>query len=280
VLVRGLRLRVRERGSGPPCVLLHGWLDQLGSFDALAPLLPGRTVAYDHRGHGDSAWVGPGGFYHFIDYVGDLEGLVREIAPQGPVRIVGHSLGAAVALLYTACQPQRVEHLTMLDGVPFPIGSDSVPDRMKQWLEDLGMDRTRRRVPSEAEARERLLRNNPRLSPEAVRTLATPIGPDPAQGGAMAWKWDPLLRAHSPLPVTEDVTQGLIRGLATPVLLLRAENGILPPEEELRARFAGLERLSVETVPGTRHHLHLEQPERVAERIRRAWEEAERARPG
>jgi pimeloyl-ACP methyl ester carboxylesterase len=67
VVVRGLRLRVRERGEGAPCVLLHGWLDHLGSFDALAPQLPGRTIAYDARGHGDSAWAGPGGLYHIVD---------------------------------------------------------------------------------------------------------------------------------------------------------------------------------------------------------------------
>jgi pimeloyl-ACP methyl ester carboxylesterase len=151
---------------------------------------------------------------------------------------------------------------------------------MRSWLDDLGMDRTRRRVPSEAEARERLLRNNPALSPEAVQTLAAPLGPDPAQGGALAWKWDPLLRAHSPLPVTEEVTQAVVRGLRTPVLLLRAEHGILPPEEQLRERFAGLERLSVETVPGTKHHLHVEQPERVADRIRAAWLAAERPGTG
>jgi pimeloyl-ACP methyl ester carboxylesterase len=279
VVVRGLRLRVRERGEGAPCVLLHGWLDHLGSFDALAPLLPGRTIAYDARGHGDSSWVGPGGFYHFVDYVGDLEGLLAEVAPDGPVRIVGHSMGAAAALLYTACREERVAHLTMLDGAPLRIDAASVPDRMKKYLDDVAMDRTRRRVASQADARERLLRNNPGLSPQAVETLAT-VAADPAQGGALAWKWDPLLRAHSPLPVTEEVTQALVRGVRTPVLLLRAESGILPREEAVRARFAGLENLEVATIPGTRHHLHLEAPGAVAERILRAWGEAPRPDAG
>ena len=84
--VRGLSLRLRERAAGNLCMLVHGWLDHRGSFDSLAPLLPGRTVAYDQRGHGDSSWAGAGGFYHFVDYVADLDGLVGAIAPEGPIR--------------------------------------------------------------------------------------------------------------------------------------------------------------------------------------------------
>jgi len=85
VAVRGLSLRVRERGpqDASAAVLLHGWLDHRGSFDLLAPLLPGRTLAYDHRGHGDSSWAGAGAFYHFVDYLGDLEGLFRRSTCQG-----------------------------------------------------------------------------------------------------------------------------------------------------------------------------------------------------
>src|SRR2546430_10655465 len=71
--VRGLKLHAIDRGQGRPTLLLHGWLDHAHSFDLLAPLLPGRTVALDFRGHGDSQWVGAGGFYHFIEYVADLD---------------------------------------------------------------------------------------------------------------------------------------------------------------------------------------------------------------
>jgi pimeloyl-ACP methyl ester carboxylesterase len=273
VEVRGLSLRTRERGSGHLCVLVHGWLDHRGSFDPLAPLLPGRTVAYDQRGHGDSSWAGAGAFYHFVDYVGDLDGLVNALDAEGPVRLVGHSLGGAVALFYAALRPDRVSHLTLLDGAPLAVHPREVPDRFAGWLDDLGMDRRRRTVSSAGEARTRLLRNNPRLSPEAVAALAEPIGPDPEQGSALAWKWDPLLRARSPLPLTEDVTQELVGRVRAPVLLLRAEKGILPDEGALRDRFARIAKLRIETVEGTGHHLHLERPDAIAARIRNAWGE-------
>src|SRR5438105_7853492 len=254
-------------------MLIHGWLDHRGSFDRLAPLLPGRTVAYDQRGHGDSSWAGAGAFYHFVDYVADLDGLVRALEVSEPIRLVGHSMGGAVALFYAAVRPERVAHLTVLDGAPLAIHAREVPDRFAGWLDDLGMERRRRTISSAGEARMRLLRNNPELSPEAVAVLAEPIGPDPEQDMALAWKWDPLLRARSPLPVTEDVTQELLGRVRAPVLLLRAETGILPDERALRDRFSRIAKLHVETVEGAGHHLHLERPETVAARIRNAWGE-------
>ena len=276
VPVRGLSLRVRERGAvgEPTCVLLHGWLDHRGSFDLLAPLLPGRTVAYDHRGHGDSSWAGAGAFYHFVDYLGDLDGLVAELRPRAPLRLVGHSMGGAVALLYAAARPDLVAHVTLLDAMPLWIGAAEVPDSHTGWLEDLSKPRLRRRVASVDDARDLMLRRSPDLSPAAARLLAEgAVAPDPEQGGALAWKWDPMLRARSPLPYTEEVLREIVARVRTSVLLLRAERGHLPEEAEVRSRFSALPALTVETVTGASHHLHIEQAEPIAERIRRAWDE-------
>ena len=277
VSVRGLTLRVRERGprDGPVSVLLHGWLDHRGSFDLLAPLLPGRTIAVDQRGHGDSSWAGAGAFYHFVEYLGDLDGLLRGLQPSGPVRLVGHSMGGAISLLYAAARPELVAHVTLLDAAPLLIAPAEVPDRLSGWLEDLAKPRERRAVASVEDARDRMLRANPDLAPAAAGLLAGgAVGPDPARGGALAWKWDPLLRARSPLPYTQEVLQQTLARIRAPVLLLRAERGHLPGEQELRSWLSAVPRLTLETVPGASHHLHIEQPERVAGRIRLAWDGA------
>jgi pimeloyl-ACP methyl ester carboxylesterase len=287
--VRGLSLRVRERGpeDGPAVVLLHGWLDHRGSFDALAPLLGGgvHTIALDHRGHGDSSWVGAGGFYHFIEYVADLDGALDALGlglpgadlggPHGPVRIVGHSLGAAVTLVFAAIRPARVSHAVLLDGAPLMTRSTEAPLRIAGYLDDLKKPRTRKTVPDIANAVERMRRAQP-LLPSAVAQHLTEggVGPDPAQGGALAWKWDPLVRAHSPLPFSEGVLQALLPQVTAKVLLLRAQNGILPDEIELRSRLGRLASLELANVAGTSHHLHLEEPEVVASLIRRDWERA------
>jgi len=270
--VRGLKLHCLERGEGEMAVLLHGWLDHAGSFDLLAPLLPGRTVALDFRGHGDSQWVGPGGFYHFVEYIADLDGSLELLSPQEPVRIVGHSMGAAAALIYAATRPARVSHLTMIDAVPLNISTQEIPARLGSYLEDLRhIPRKRRRVDSVDDAAQRLMRNNASLSEKAARILAAGgTSRDPEQENALAWKWDPLLRAHSPLPISEPVVQLICAEAKVPVLAIRGERGMMPPEPELRARFPHL-KISVHTVPGTGHHAHLEAPSEVARLVAEAW---------
>jgi pimeloyl-ACP methyl ester carboxylesterase len=253
-------------------VLLHGWLDHAGSFDLLAPLLPGRTVALDFRGHGDSQWVGPGGFYHFVEYIADLDGALELLSPQEPVRIVGHSMGAAAALIYAATRSARVSHLTMIDAVPLSISTQEIPARLGSYLEDLRhIPRKRRRVDSAEDAAQRLMRNNTSLSEKAARILAAGgTSRDPEQENALAWKWDPLLRAHSPLPISEPVVQLICAEAKVPILAIRGESGMMPQEPELRARFPHL-KMSVHTIPGTGHHAHLDAPSEVAKLIAGAW---------
>jgi pimeloyl-ACP methyl ester carboxylesterase len=269
--VRGLKLHALERGQGAPVLLLHGWLDHAHSFDLLAPLLSGRTVALDFRGHGDSQWVGPGGFYHFLEYVADIDEVAEQLSPDRPIRIVGHSMGAAAGLMYAAARPARVAHLTVIDAVPLSISAQEIPARLTSYLSDLRKTpRNRRRVDSIEDAAARLRRNNASLSAQAALLLAEHgISPDPEQEGMLAWKWDPLLRAHSPLPVTEEAVQLICAQATSPILALRGENGMLAPEAELRARFPHL-RMEVHTVPGTGHHVHLDAPEKVAELIQSA----------
>ena len=265
--VRGLQLNALERGSGETTLLLHGWLDHAHSFDLLAPLLPGRTVALDFRGHGDSQWAPESGYYHLVEYIADVDAVVEQ---TGATRIVGHSMGAAVALLYAAARPAALRHLTMLDSAPLTIAATEVPGRVSAWLDDLRKPRERRRVRSVEDAAARLLRFNPTLAPASAALLAQHgVSPDGSEGPA--WKWDPWLRAHSPLPFTEDALQALLPEVKAPVLLLRAGNGMTDDEAALRSRLAKLATLRVETVPGAGHHLHLDQPEEVARRILAGW---------
>ena len=263
-----------SRGDGPLTILLHGWLDHARTFDGLAQLLPGRTVALDHRGHGDSSWAPASTFYHLVEYLADLDGALEELGAgpaTGPIRLVGHSMGAVIGLLYASARPERVSHLTMIDGAPFIVTAPEVQGRIAAWLDDLKMPRQRRTVESLASAAERLLRANPQLSAGAAAKLVLGnVSADPEQGGKLAWKWDPLLRGHSPLPFTESVLRAIFARAVCPVLLLRADRGILPDEAEVRRRLDTVSSLSVTPVAGS-HHVHLEEPAEVARLITAAW---------
>ena len=264
--VRGLLLHAIERGEGETTLLLHGWLDHAHSFDLLAPLLPGRTVALDFRGHGDSQWVPEAGFYHLVEYLGDVDAVLEQ---TGATRIVGHSMGGAVALLYAAARPGLLRHVTLLDSAPLTIQSREIPARVSAWLDDLRRPRSRRRVASLEDAAARMMRFNAGLSPAAAALLASHgISPD---GDGLAWKWDPWLRAHSPLPFTEGALQALLAEVKTKVLLLRAGEGMTADASDLQQRLSKISSLRIETVAGAGHHLHLDQPAEVARRILASW---------
>jgi pimeloyl-ACP methyl ester carboxylesterase len=109
---RGARLHVRRvvEPSAPPILLLHG----LGVGGAvwqpfarrLAPHL--AAVAPDLRGHGQSD-VPPEG-YGLADYAADLAELTPAATP-----VVGHSLGALVAVALADGWPDRVSWLVLVD---------------------------------------------------------------------------------------------------------------------------------------------------------------------
>jgi len=287
--LRGLRIRARLSGpeGATPCLLLHGWLDTGASFDRLAPLLHSkdlRTVALDLRGHGDSAWVGAGGFYHFVEYLADIDAALDSLQlalPTGlnstvptPIRIVGHSMGASLALLYAATRPARVSHVALLDGMPFVVQPAEVPARLVEYLDELkSIPRKRRTVPSLEHAVERLRKASPALRLDAALELASAgISEDPTQDHKLAWKWDPWLRVHSPLPFTDDILDALYPLVRAHVLIVRAGATWLPEETDLRIKLKTLfAPLDIHTLTDTSHHLHIEEPARVAELIHAAW---------
>jgi len=67
-----LKLAAKQWGNpaGMPVLAIHGWLDNAGTFDHIAPLLPDlNLVAIDLPGHGLSEHRPMGTNYHFIDYI-------------------------------------------------------------------------------------------------------------------------------------------------------------------------------------------------------------------
>src|SRR5216684_8973937 len=112
----GTRLFVRRvvDPPAPPVLLLHG-LGVGGSIwqSFSRRLLPHlAAVAPDMRGHGQSD--APASGYTPNDYANDLLELIEaELAP--PVPVVGHSLGALVAMAMAELRPDLVSWLVLLD---------------------------------------------------------------------------------------------------------------------------------------------------------------------
>jgi len=105
--LRGLR-----EGTGDPVVFLHGFGSDLSSWRGFVGgvAAPNPLTALDLPGHGASAGVAAAGFDALVDAV--AAGL--EAAGQTRVHLVGHSLGAAVAVALAGGGTLDVRSLTLL----------------------------------------------------------------------------------------------------------------------------------------------------------------------
>jgi pimeloyl-ACP methyl ester carboxylesterase len=110
-----LRTWYDERGKGDPLVLLHGGVVDARFFEPnIGPLAARfRVFALDLRGHGHTSDVeGPFSYERLAqDTIEFLEAVV-----DGPAHIVGHSVGAGVALHVAIRRPDLVRRLVLISG--------------------------------------------------------------------------------------------------------------------------------------------------------------------
>lgn len=112
----GLTFDVIDEGpvDGPVAVLLHGFPQRAASWNEVAIRLHGRgirTVAPDQRGYSPRARPRRRTAYRMENLVSDVAALIRTL-DVGPVHLVGHDWGAAVAWPTAAAHPELVRSLT------------------------------------------------------------------------------------------------------------------------------------------------------------------------
>ena len=237
-------------GAGPPLVLLHGLGSRGASWLPVADVLAARFHLYapDLRGHGDSDKPARG--YLVPDYAADLARLLDALGLERPL-MVGHSLGALVALAWAAAHPERVAALALEDP---PLRTEpGVLAAFDGWQALNALS------PEAAAAW--FAREHPEWSAEECRRRAESItATDPAVFAE--------LRADAAANLASGRVERLaewgLEAIAAPTLLLAGEPhlGSMTRAEDA-ARFAAI-------VPGTRlaaiggagHRLHAEQPER------------------
>jgi len=199
----GLELSVLEWAHEKPratCLVLHGFMDASASFDLVAPELAAsglRVLAPDLRGFGESDRVSGGGYYHFPDYVADVDALVREHV-QGDLVVVGHSMGGTVATMFTGARPERVAKLAVLEGFGPPDNEhDMAPLRTRKWLEELEKQ-PKNAAMSEEDAMKRLVTAHPRVPREILETRLPLLASK--DGDRWTWRFDPMHRTTAPVP--------------------------------------------------------------------------------
>ncbi len=239
--------------DGLPVIALHGWLDNANSFARLAPRLRGvRIVALDLAGHGYSAHRPLGAGYAPADYAHDVLRVAEQLGWQR-FALLGHSLGAIIAVLLAGALPDRVSHLALIDGVLPPVGEpQDAAERMGMALAaQLRLDGKRKSVyASLEEGIQARMKGRVAVSRDAAELLAQ-RGLMPVPGG-FSWRSDSRLTLPSPTRLSQAQGMAFVRRIACPARLVVAKDGMLARHTSL------LEQLPFEqeTLSGG-HHLHL-----------------------
>lgn len=259
-----LRLHYLDWGNegAPPVVLVHGGRDHAHTWDWVAQDLARdhHVIAPDLRGHGDSAWA-VGGMYAMADFVLDVAQLM-EAVQLAPVTIIGHSLGGAVSLLYTALYPERVEKVVAIEGLgPSPemlarMAEVQPWQRITGWIGEMRKlaGRQPRRYPSLDAAAERMRAENGFLSEEQARHL-TVNGALRNEDGTWSWKFDNYVRAMSPYRWDAGEVRSLWARIECPALLLRGTKS-WASDPRLDGRLAAFRDARFFNVEGAGHWVH------------------------
>ncbi len=256
-------------GSRPPLLLVHGGEDHCRSWDFVARELVGDYTVYapDLRGHGDSDWA-VGGTYSLPEFVLDIAALAEAIT-DGPLTIIGHSLGGAIALQYAGVFPERVSRVVSIEGWgPPQIDMPPAHQRMRNWIAQMREleRRVPRRYPTLEAAAKRMKEANPHLTEEMAWHL-TVHGVRQNADGTYSWKFDNYVRQRSPYGFNLADAQDIWAQIQAPVLLVKgSESWAADPRQG--GRVTVIPDYRVVVIEGAGHWVHHDQLRRFLEVVR------------
>ncbi len=214
-----------DQGSGQPVVFIHGGAVDGRFFKDNVPALTDRlrVITVDLWGHGRSPdREGPFTLASFSD---DVAEVIREVA-GGRAHVVGHSIGACVAMDLAMRHPDVVDRLVIASG-GFDSSEEQIPDI------DLAVEQT-------------------------VAFLGSTYGevsPDGEEHFAVVVRKDFELSAREPRWTEADL--GTIRART---LVLSADDDLTPLTHTVRMYLA-IPDSELSIVPGTSHFFLQEKPE-------------------
>lgn len=253
-----------------PILLLHGWMDCGAAWQLLVDHLPDEwpLLAIDWPGYGHSARHAT--HYWYPEHLAELDWLLEEIAPQKPLRLIGHSMGGSVASMYAGVRPERVAWVVNMEGLGMPaLPHAELPALIAGWLDALRTPPVARRYPDLEELAAALHRANPNLPMAHARFLARAW--TRAVNGGFEMLADPRQQMRTPIRYARADVEACWAQARAPQLLLYGEESahvrrVLDAAAPTWLRHI-MPSLVIESIAAAGHMLPYEQPERVARAI-------------
>jgi pimeloyl-ACP methyl ester carboxylesterase len=257
--------------DGVPLLLLHGFGNEAHIWDDFAPAVAPhyRTLAMDHRGHGDSDWD-PEGRYDHDSMVRDVEFVTAALGIERLV-LVGHSLGGRIATLFADRNAARMAGLVLVD-----IGPDLDPRGVTRIQLDVASDRQPTFASVEEYARALTLAY-PAGRPDALLRMAR-HGIRRREDGRYQLKMDPRLRGvestESPEAAAErgramsELLWKALARISCPTLVVRgAASDVLAPDTADRMVDETLAQGRLAVVPQAAHSVMTDNPDGFREAV-------------
>ncbi|XP_055596064.1 probable serine hydrolase [Uranotaenia lowii] len=261
-----------------PILCLHGWMDNCGTFDRLIPLLPKEVsfLAIDFPGHGYSSRIPDGMAYHQMDSVLILLHIMNEYR-WDKMAMIGHSMGAIIAFMFTSMFPDKVEFLIGIDALK---PQSYYPKRFLSWAPVMANKlleadkRNRERSEPPAYTYEDMLDRLFEGTMESVTRETGPyllqrnIKPSKKFPGKYYFDRDNRIKYNNIPGWSDKVNYALAKQIKVPQLVIKAIDSPYPGSKEGFDEMVAILKkqnsmFRVKYLKGS-HHIHLTDPELVA----------------
>ncbi len=243
--------------TGPRVLFLHGLFGQGRNFTQAAKALEPdlRSVLVDLPNHGRSDWTSTTDYVVVADAVAAW--LREAYGDEGPLHVVGHSMGGKVAMVLALRHPDLVDRLVVVDISPTESVGSGEFEHLLDSLAGLDLEDLARR----SDADEQL---QPRIDDERVRGFL--LQNLRSHEGGFRWQANlDLLRSEL---ATIAGFPDLDATFDHPVLWMAGDRSpYVRPEHEARMREL-FPRTRALTVKGAGHWVHSEQPETFVSAVR------------
>jgi len=270
--IRGLKICLCTWGpeEGPLVLCLHGILEQGAAWSEVAINLAQkgyRVIAPDLRGHGRSDRVGKGGSYNLIDFLGDIDAIVENLAGKAFI-LVGHSLGSVLGAIFATIRPQSIKNIVLVETIlPTANESEDPTTALANQLDYMASPPEHPVFPDVKTAAERLRRATPAISPALAMMLAERIT-EPCEGG-VRWRWEPLLRTRAGISLNgigRSRYLNILKKIKVPITLVYGDKSNFNRIEDLNKQEEAMPNAIKVMVSGG-HNLPLEAPNALAKII-------------
>ncbi|QKW02101.1 alpha/beta fold hydrolase [Streptomyces sp. NA02536] len=276
---RRRRLFGRRTPAPVTVVFSHGYCLNQDSWHFQRAALRGvvRTVHWDQRSHGRSARAERGEPVT-IDQLGrDLKAVIDAAAPEGPIVLVGHSMGGMTVMALADQYPELIRERVV--GVVLVGTSSGRLGEVNFGLPVAGVNAVRRVLPGVLKAlgqRAELVEKGRRATADLFAgvikrySFATrDVDPAVARFAERMIESTPIdvVAEYYPAFSDHDKTEALAHFVGLPVLVLAGVEDLVTPSEHSEAIADLLPEAELVLVPDAGHLVMLEHPEVVTDRL-------------